>query len=51
VVEGDRVDVLVKDERRGNDKVEDIETLGAKVEWQNLNGVRNDERCKGDTRR
>ena len=33
VLESDRVDVLVEDEREGDDEVENIETLGAQVEW------------------
>jgi hypothetical protein len=50
VLEGDRVDVLVEDEGDGDDEIEDVETLGAKVERQDLDGVRDDEGCEGDTR-
>ena len=33
MLESDRVDVLVEDESEGDDEVENIETLGAQVEW------------------
>lgn len=48
VVERNRVDVLVEDERARDDKVENIETLGTEVEGQNFDRVCNNERseCK-----
>ena len=47
-IEGDRVDVLVEDERDRNDEVEDVETLSTKAVWQDLDSVHDDERreCK-----
>ena len=33
VLKGDRVGVLVEDECEGDDEAENIETLGAQVEW------------------
>jgi hypothetical protein len=50
MLESDRIDILVEDEGDGDHEVEDVEALSAKVERQNLNGVRDDERCKGETK-
>lgn len=41
--ECDGVDVLVEDEGKGNDEVEDVETLGTDGERQDFDGVGNDE--------
>ena len=43
VVERDRVDILVEDERDGDGEVEHIEALRTDGEGQDLHGVRHDE--------
>jgi hypothetical protein len=48
-VERDRVDVLVEDEREGDDKVEDGEALGAELVGEDFERVGNDERGEGET--
>ena len=45
-----RVDVLVEDERDGNDEVEDVETLRTKTVRENLDSVHDDEGCECKTR-
>lgn len=42
-IECDRVNILVEDQRHGDREVEDVETLCTDREWQDLDGVRNDE--------
>ena len=48
VAERDGVDVLVEDERDGDDKVEDVETFGTNAIRQDFDGVGNDQgrECK-----
>lgn len=50
MLKGDRVDILVEDEGEGNGKVEDGETLSAKLVGQDLNSVRYDEGREGETK-
>lgn len=45
---GNRVNILVEDERQGDGKVEDGEALGTDLVGQNLDGVGDDERSEGD---
>ena len=40
--ESDRVDVLVEDDRNGDDKVEHVEPFGTKAVWQDLDGISDD---------
>lgn len=49
IVEGDRIDVLVKDEGDGDGEVEHVETLRADGEGQDFNGIRHDERGECQT--
>lgn len=48
-VEGNRVNVLVEDEREGDGEVEHVETLGTESEGQDLDSVRDDERRESKT--
>ena len=50
LLESDGVDVLVEDERDGNDEVEDVETLRTKTVRENLDSVHDDEGCECKTR-
>ena len=42
VPQSDRVDVLVEDDRNGDDKVEHVEPFGTKAVWQDLDGISDD---------
>lgn len=44
MIESNRVDILVEDERKRDSKVEDVETLRTDRERQNLDGVRDNKR-------
>ena len=48
-IEGDRVDVLVENERERDGEVENGETLGTEREGQDFNGVGDDKRGEGNT--
>lgn len=40
--ESDWIDVLVEDDRNGDDEVEHVESFGAKAVWQDLDGIGDD---------
>lgn len=48
-VESDGVDILIENEGDGDRELEYVEALCAKCEWQDLDGVRDDERAKCET--
>jgi len=50
LLEGNGVDVLVEDERKRNGEVEDDEALSTELVRENLDGVRDDQRCVGDAK-